>query len=359
MSLGIDQPANEAELKITPSRLFTPWLASQKASLAFTTYQAGKIFFIGVNREDSKLSIFERTFPRPMGIGADGDRIWLSSLYQVWRFQNFLEAGETYNGYDAVFVPIEGRTTGDVDIHDVHPQATGPYPVFVVTRFNCLATFDDRNSFKPIWKPPFIDRILSEDRCHLNGLAVADGHPRFVTCVAATNQEGAWRQHRESGGVVIDVDSGEIVASNLSMPHSPRLFRDKLFIIQSGTGEFGQIDLASGRFEPVCALPGFARGVTFMGNHAVIGVSRPRPDRTFEGLALFDRLKQQKIEPLCQLAVVNMTTGAIEHTVDFSGAVQELYDVTALAGTIRPMALGFKTDEIRFTIRPGELAETE
>ena len=179
-----------------------------------------------------------------------------------------------------------------------------------------------------------------------------DGRPAFATCVAATNLAEAWREHRRDGGIVIDIASGETVAAGLSMPHSPRLHRGRLWLVQSGTGEFGHVDLATGRFEPVCFLQGFARGVAFVGDHAVIGVSRPRENRTFEGLALNERLAREGVGPLCHLAVVNLATGDIEHRLTIEGVVEELYDVAVLPGVIRPSVIGFRSDEIRFLVRP-------
>lgn len=342
-----DQP----RLELTGSRLFSAWLAGTKASLAFTTYQAGKLFLIGL-RADGRLSIHERTFPRSMGLGTGpGGTLWLSSLYQLWRFENFLEPGETREGHDALYVPVSGHTTGDVDIHDIATGEDGR-PIFVVTRFNCLAALSEHASFRPVWRPPFIDRLAAEDRCHLNGVAMREGHPAFVTCVARSNLAEGWRAHRRSGGVVLDVASGATVAGGLSMPHSPRLHQGRLWLVQSGTGEFGHVELGTGRFEPVCFLQGFARGLAFLGDHAVIGVSRPRENRTFEGLALHERLAREGAGPLCYLAVVNLATGDIEHRLVIEGVVEELYDVAAIPGVIRPMALGFRSDEIRFAVRP-------
>jgi uncharacterized protein (TIGR03032 family) len=341
-------------LELTGSRLFTAWLAGARASLAFTTYQAGKLFLIGL-KPDGRLSIFERTFSRCMGLGTGpGGTLWMSSLYQLWRFENFLDPGATKDGYDAVYVPVAGHTTGDIDIHDIDAGIDGS-PVFVATRFNCLATLAERASFTPVWRPQFIDRLAAEDRCHLNGLAMRHGRPAFVTCVAATNLTEAWREHRRDGGIIIDVTSGETVASGLSMPHSPRLHRGRLWLVQSGTGELGHVDLATGRFEPVCFLQGFARGMAFVGEHAVIGVSRPRENRTFDGLVLNERLAREGVGPLCHIAVVGLATGDIEHRLVIEGVVEELYDVAVLPGVIRPMALGFRSDEIRFLVRPAQV----
>ena len=348
-------PANgpAPQLDLHGSRLFHSWLAGTGASLAMTTYQAGKLFLIGA-REDGGLSVFERTFERCMGLGVGEQRLWMSSLYQLWRFDDFLETGSTAEGYDAVFVPTVGHTTGDIDIHDIHVGADGK-PVFIATRFNCIATLAYRGSFRLLWKPPFIDRLAAEDRCHLNGLAVRDGAPAYVTCVSGSNVSEGWREHRRDGGLLIDVESGEAVVSGLSMPHSPRLHRETLWMIQAGTGEFGRIDEQAGRFEPVCFLPGFARGLSFIGDHAVVGLSRPRENGTFTGLALDERLAAEGAEPQCGVCVINLKTGDVEHRLTFGGLVEEIYDVQVLPGIRRPMALGFRSDEIRFAVLPEEI----
>jgi uncharacterized protein (TIGR03032 family) len=338
------------KLEITSSRLFMSWLSSQNASLAFTTYQAGKLFLIGTNH-DGSMSIFERTFNRSMGLSVAKGQLWLSSLYQLWRFQDFLEPGQLSDGYDALYVPVAGHTTGDIDIHDIHVKEENN-PVFVATRFNCLATLGSKYSFEPVWRPHFIDRIAAEDRCHLNGMAVEDDQPRYVTCVAHSNIAEGWRDHRADGGLVIDVETNDIVSSGLSMPHSPRLYNGKLWILQAGTGEFGFIDKESGQFEAVCFLPGFARGLSFIGDYAVIGLSKPRYNKTFNGLLLNERLDSEGAQAKCAVYVINLTTGDIEHMLDIEGVVEELYDVAVIPDVKRPKALGFKSDEIRFAVRP-------
>jgi uncharacterized protein (TIGR03032 family) len=126
---------------------------------------------------------------------------------------------------------------------------------------------------------------------------VEQGEPRFATCVSQTNVSEGWREHRRDGGVVLDVQSGEAVATGLSMPHAPRLYDGALWMIQSGTGELGWIDLDTGQFEPVCFLPGFARGLSIFQDRAVIGVSLPRgKTKVFEGLELEERLTRERVE---------------------------------------------------------------
>lgn len=338
------------QFAITGSRLFCAWLADQNLSIAFTTYQAGKLFLIGA-QPTGRLSVFERTFDRCMGLGMGQGRFWMSSMYQLWQFENFLDPGATQDGYDAVYVPIAGHTTGDIDVHDIHVRADGS-PLFVATRFNCLATISHTGSFTEVWRPPFIDRLAAEDRCHLNGLAADDSGARFVSCVGESNIAEGWREHRRKGGSVLDVASGEAIVTGLSMPHSPRLHQGRLWLLQTGTGEFGEVDIATGQFNPICFLPGFARGLAFVGDYAVIGLSRPREGGTFEGLKLNDRLAKDGVRPKCAICVVNLKNGDVEHTLEIEGTVQELYDVALLPGVTQPKALGFRNDEIRFYIRP-------
>lgn len=351
-----DPPAVAAapRLQLTGSRLFTAWLAERRASLVFTTYQAGKVFLIGL-KDDGKLHVFERTFSRPMGLAADATGFFMASLHQLIRFENFLGPGETHAGADALFVPLKSHTTGDIDVHDIMVGDDGR-PVFAATLFNCLATIDDRCSFRPLWKPPFIDRLATEDRCHLNGVAGEAGRPRFVTAVAASNLAEGWRQHRRDGGIVIDVASGEIAARGLSMPHSPRLHEGRLWLLNAGSGEIGHIDLDSGRFQPIAFCPGFLRGMAIVDRYAVVGLSRPRENRTFEGLVLNERLAREKAAPQCALYVIDLDTGDVAHSLRIDGVVVELYDVAALPGLVRPAALGFRTDEIRLRIKPAPFA---
>lgn len=345
------RPDDSPKIELLASRLFTSWMAEQRISLAFTTYQTGKLFLLGL-QSDSRLSIFERTFNRCLGLWSDGQTMWMSSLFQLWRFENLLEPGQQANGFDRIYSPKVGYVTGDLDIHDVAVDIDGR-PVFVNTRFGCLATISDRYSFTPLWKPPFLSRLAAEDRCHLNGLALRDGHPRYVTVVSQSDVADGWRDRRHDGGCVIDVTTDETIVSGLSMPHSPRFYRDKLWLLNSGTGFFGSIDMGSGRFEPLAFCPGYLRGISFVGDYAVIGSSLQRENRAFSGLSLDDNLKSRHAEPRCGLYVIDLRTGDLVHWIRIEGIVRELYDVVVLPNTTRPMAIGFKTDEINRMISVG------
>lgn len=332
-------------LEISSSRQLLSWLAEQQLSIALTTYQVGKLYFIGL-KPDNGLSVFERSFNRCMGLCATSNGLYMSSLYQVWRFENVFEPGQQQDGFDRLYVPQVGYTTGDLDIHDMAVDRDGRL-VFVNTLFGCLATLSETHSFKQLWQPPFISKLAAEDRCHLNGLAMKDGQPGYVTAVSQSDVADGWREHRTNGGIVIDVIRNDIVCTGLSMPHSPRWYNDKLWLLNSGTGDFGYVDLATGRFESVCFCPGYMRGLSFHGHFALVGLSKPRHNKTFSGLALDDNLKSRNAEARCGVQIIDLRTGDIVHWIRMEGVIDELYDVITLPHARRPMALGFKTDEIR------------
>jgi uncharacterized protein (TIGR03032 family) len=332
-------------LDVSASRQFTSWLREQGLSLAFTTYQAGMLFLVGI-QANGKLSMFRRALPRCMGMAINGDSLFVSSLYQVWRFENIVERGKLQNGFDRSYAPQASYVTGDVDIHDMAVSTKGRL-IFINTLFSCIAALSETHSFLPLWMPPFVSKLAAEDRCHLNGLAMRNGRPAFVTTISEGDVADGWRDNRRDGGCVIDVASNEVVLRGLSMPHSPRWYRDRLFLHNSGTGDFGWVDLETRKFRPICFLPGYLRGLDFVGDFAVIGLSKPRKNREFNGLALQDRLAEKKATARCAIAVVDLRSGDAVHWLRMDGAVEELYDVAVLPGCQRPMAIGFQTDEIR------------
>jgi uncharacterized protein (TIGR03032 family) len=273
----------------------------------------------------------------------------MGTRYQIWRLENALRGGEVHQGCDRLFVPRAGYTTGDLDTHDLAVDAAGRV-VFVATGFGCLGTLSQRYSFRPLWQPAFLSQLVAEDRCHLNGLALENGQPRYVTAVSTSDVTDGWRDRRQSGGCVLEVPSSEVVAEGLSMPHSPRVYRDQLWVLNSGTGFLGQVDRQRRRFEPLTFCAGYLRGLAFVGEYAVVGLSRPRHDNTFGGLALDEELARRGADARCGLEVIDLRSGVIAHWLRLQGMVSELYDVVALSGVVRPMALGFKTDEIQRTL---------
>lgn len=316
------------------------WLAGEGRALAITTFHSGRLILVGLGAEGRLRAQFRR-IPRCQGLWSDGQTLWIGGEQHLWRFDNSLPDGaDGPRGADRLYEARQCFATGDVDIHDI---AAGPdgRPLFVNTAYSCLAEPGPEGGFRPVWQPPFITELKAEDRCHLNGLALGpDGRPAFVTAFARTDAMEGWREHRLTGGMVIDVASGETICAGLSMPHSPRLHGGRLWVLNSGTGELGTVDRAAGRFEPVCFCPGYVRGLSFIGKWAVIGLSRPRQgNSTFAGLPLDDRLAAKGVGPRCGIAIVDTETGTMAHALTIHSGIDELYDVTVLPGVRRPEAL--------------------
>lgn len=333
------------KLKISTSKSLTNWLQHNDCSLAFTTYQVGKVFMVGRNADNS-IHITERSFPRCMGITIKGDMLWMSSQFQLWNFHAFLPPGKEYHEYDQVFVPQVAYTTGDLDVHDIIANKDGT-PFFVNTAFNCIATISHGKSFKPIWKPDFISKLVPEDRCHLNGLAAVNGKPKYVTIVGKSDTAGGWRDLKKTGGLVVDIDSNEVVCEGLSMPHSPRLYQERLWLLEAGTGYFGYVDRVQKRFVKMTFLPGFVRGLAFVNNYAIVGLSKNRENKTFGGLALDDNLERLDMSPKCGVFIIDLKSGEIVHHIELAGVVKELYDVIILPGIRKPLVIGTIKDEIK------------
>jgi uncharacterized protein (TIGR03032 family) len=354
------EPKPEEKVTYSMSPGFAGFLGANKISVAISSYQSGKFYLLGQNVEGGLL-VDERFFRKAMGICVpDQQTLLLATLFQIIKFKNVLEADQLVNNvFDHCYVPRELFVTGELDAHDVGQLKDGRI-IFVNTTHNCLATTSDRHSFTPLWKPPFVSKIVKEDRCHLNGLAMEDGVPRYVTAVSKSDTIDGWRDRRFDGGIVIDVATGEIVIGGLSMPHSPRVYNGKLYVLNSGTGELGWVEpaakAADAKFHVVAFCPGFVRGLGFHGNFALVGLSKPRYER-FEGLALDKKLADADSEPWCGVQVIDLNTGACVHWFRIDGPVGELYDVAVVPGVMRGMSLGFASNEVLGLITHDPLAE--
>lgn len=341
-------PAGPPQIALSPG--LAAWLLDQEVSLAFTSYQTGRLITVGV-APDGRVSFNEQNYARAMGLHADGDGLYVASLFQIWRLKNMLRPGEFANrAHDRVFVPRLAHTTGYVDAHDLGVEPSGRI-VFVSSLYSCLATVDDIFSFRPIWKPPFISGLAPEDRCHLNGMAMSGGAPRYVTALGRADSPGGWREERRTGGVLIDVMEDRVVTDGLSMPHSPRMFESDLVLLESGTGRIIRIDPSTGGRETIAFCPGYLRGMALVGNFAVVGLSKPR-ETGFGGLPLQAELDRLRVEPWCGVAIVDLTRGAIVEFIRYESQVAELFDVCILPGIRNPVTIGPATEELLHAVRP-------
>jgi uncharacterized protein (TIGR03032 family) len=307
---------------------FARALAATGGSLLISTYQSGKL--ICAREHNGLLNTHFRDFDKPMGIAVANSRFSLATRTEVWEFRNMPEVApkiEVPGSHDACFLPRNRHLTGDALLHEL--AFAGGELWAVATRFSCLATFDGEHSFVPRWKPRFVSAIAAGDRCHLNGMAVRDDRVAFVTALGQSDEPGGWRTHRASGGCVIDVASSEIVCAGLSMPHSPRWYAERLWVLESGRGALATIDLDTGQLvEAVAELPGFTRGLAFAGGHAFVGLSQIRESSTFGDLPLTERLDER----VCGVWVIEVHTGQIAGFLRFEDLVQEIFEVAVLPG---------------------------
>lgn len=334
--------------KVECSRGFAEWLAMNNVSLAFTSYQTGQLFLIGV-LPGKQISVHQRNFIRAMGLSTQSDRIYVASIESVWRLENILKRTERANQvFDRLFVPRNAQMTGDLDVHELGVDKHGRV-IFVNTKYSCLSTFNLSHSFKPLWKPKFISKLAPEDRCHLNGMAMVEGRPKYVTAVSQSDLINGWREKRDSGGVIIDVETDKIVTDELSMPHSPRFFNNSLWVLDSGRGYLARVDESTGKKENLAFCPGFLRGLSIWNGHAIATVSLPR-DGTFKGLELEENVSKRGGVSWCGIQIIDLRNGDIVQWLRLDGFIKELFDVGVIPGARCPMALGIGTPEMQHTI---------
>ena len=278
----------------------------------------------------------ERIVGSAMGLAINEHALWISNKEQVWRFSNVGPMTIKDEDWQAVYMPRKGYFLGGCDTHDIVPSAAflgkGYELAFVNTAYSCIAAIDSHYGFLPLWKPDFITALSPEDRCHINGMGTQDGELAFVTLCGQFDTPIGWKAVKNGGGMIMDMRSNDVLCRGLSMPHSPRWHNGRLWLLNSGNGDFGYLDGET--FVPVCLCPGFARGLTFVGDYAVIGLSKLRDNTFASGMAIKERLEKQHIQQRCGLIVVDLRSVKTVHWLTITG-ISELYDVGFLPGITR------------------------
>lgn len=313
-------------------------------TLAVSTYQAGKLVFLSAP-DDHRIVQLPRTFEKAMGITerADTGQLALACRNEIRVFANSPELAQHYpkapGRYDALYLPRITYHTGPLDIHDLSFGENGR--IFGVnTLFSCLMTVDDRHNFVPYWQPAFVTELAAEDRCHLNGMAMENGRPRYVTAFNRGNTPQSWRARVTETGVLIDVTDGTMLAEGLAMPHTPRLFDGELHVLLSAAGEVIRIDRSTGTARTVARPGGFLRGMTKVGDYLFVGRSKLRKNSsTFAHLNVPDALNRASI------IAVHLPTGSVAGEITWLTSLDEIYDVHALVGKRRPNILNTRTDD--------------
>ncbi len=351
-------PPAPVEFHYTQDESFVDVLQQLGASLVISTYQANKLLV--ARAQGPGLSMLVRTFDRPMGLAVDVQRLTIGTRNQIWTLRNAPDIAarvEPAGMHDACYLPRLAHVTGDIGIHEIawakSPLSLGGRGAgdegeelwIVSTRFSCLSTLDADYSFVPRWRPPFITTLAAEDRCHLNGLAMRDGQPTFVTALGDSDTPGGWRPAKSHGGVIIDIASGEFVTRGLSMPHSPRWHEGKLWVLESGTGGVVLVDPITGGRETVVQLPGFTRGWALVGPYAFVGLSKIRPTSAMDGVPIAERRDELK----CGVALVDLRHGVAIGLLEFQTAIEEIFDVQILAGLSFPEVIGFQKETVDHT----------
>jgi uncharacterized protein (TIGR03032 family) len=280
-----------------------------------------------------------------MGVTVRGTRLAVGTKSGVIEYENFSEVAAGLESEsrrcDACFIPRRIQVTGDIRVHDM--AYAGGDLWMVATRFSCLATLDATYSFLPRWRPSWVSQVVAEDRCHLNGMAVGDGHPRFVTALGVSDEQAGWRALMPRGGVIVDVGSSEVVCQQLAAPHSPRWYRDRLWVLESLGGELITVDIATGDRTSVARVPGFARGLAFYDDFAFIGVSRHRPS----GIGVSGG--EVGGGKACGVWVVDISTGRTVTEVRLAKPVDEIFDVAVLEGLRSPELADFTSRATDYT----------
>ena len=320
---------------------FPALLRELGASLIVTTYQAGKLVIL--RADGDVLNTHFCSFARPMGLAVREGRLAIGTSVEIWEYHDLPAVAsklEPAGKHDACYLPRSSHVTGDVLIHEM--DWVGDDLVFVNTRFSCLCVRDWQYSFRPIWRPAFVSAYTPDDRCHLNGMGLKDGRVQFATALGQTDTPGGWRENKRNGGLLIDIPSGEIIARGLSMPHSPRWYDGQLWVLDSGTGTLGTVDLGSGQYRAVVELPGFTRGLDFFGPFAFVGLSQVRESATFSGIPLVERLEKRA----SGVWVVDLRSGVVIGWVEFEDALQEIFSVKILSETRFPDVINDKNEVV-------------
>jgi uncharacterized protein (TIGR03032 family) len=314
------------EVRYRHSPSFLDVLSQLRCSLLVSTYQAGKLAAIGV--ADGRIHFSFHNFDQAMGVAVSPTRVAVGSRGQIWELDNQRDLArrmEPAGTIDDGYFSRRAHVTGGIHCHELAWGAGGELWI-VNTLFSCLATLHADYSFVPRWRPPFITALAGEDRCHLNGLAIDAGQPRFVTVMSETDAPAGWRPQKETGGCVLEVPSGDVVTRGLAMPHSPRWIHGRLWVLNSGYGSLETVDLATGRRETAVTLPGYTRGLAFCGQYAFIGLSRIRESAIFGGVPIAQHREQLK----CGVGVVEWTTGQAVASLEFETGIEEIFDVQVI-----------------------------
>jgi len=353
LALSSNEKGNEkkSDVQIVHKPSLPGWMKDNNCTFVITSYKSHTLIFLGVRND----TIYTYTMmqERPTGIAIKDDKLYVSNIGNIVTYVNRGAIETPLNGmFDTNYCVKNINVSAHIDVHDIcvsddcQSNKSSETLFYCSTGLNSICTPSDKYTCNIYWTPPWIKlndkgNPPNEDRCHLNGLCCLDGKPKYVTAVCMRDYLGAWQEHMNEG-VVYDVVENKVVCDKLIMPHSPRVYKNKIWILESGSGYFGYID--GGKFIKKTFLPGFLRGLDFIGNFAVICTSLDRHDHAFRDTPVSRKLKADGRDSKCGIWVIDLENFEIESYLHFSD-IKELYDVRIIPNSQTPRVLGM-TDSI-------------
>ena len=361
----IENVETEFDFSSVATDNFAKILEALNISLAVTSYQSRRLILIRSDGENIDTNLKE--FGRPMGIYADENRITLGTYNQVVEFkrsdailedikQGSLDKTENFSRKvlekdneameelrqhrtkeiadikkaDSLYLHRASITTGMINIHDI---GWGDEGLWVVnSTFSCLSTLSPDSSFIARWKPKFISELVPEDRCHLNGMAMLNGKPKYVTTFNMEDSRDSWSKGRIDYGTLIDVDSHEILMEGMIMPHSPKVYKDEVYVCESGLGVVWKYNPKTKEKTRVVKLQGFTRGLYFYGGLMFVGTSQIRASQIKNPIPL----SKEYDETYAGIWIVNLEDNSVIAHIKFDGDIDQIYDVAIIPDSTMP-----------------------
>ncbi len=321
MTTASSPPTEKPWIECQAHGEFLDWLDDAAGTILVSTYNSGKLALVSCKQGELRLQVYK--FARPMGLAVDEHRLAIATKESILLFDR--QEIQPRADCDALYSATSENVTGKLNVHDL--VFAGEKLYFANTKYNCLARPSETHRFMRSWQPEFITEIASGDRCHLNGVGVRDGRPGVVTAFCESDQHRGWReQDRFTGGILIDMQSKEVIARGLCMPHSPRWHNNRWWFCNSGLGMLCALDAADGQVEEICALPGFVRGLWFVGDHALVGLSKFRKEHVLDPSPINGRLREAQ----SGVAVVDTRSGCTVGMLEFVRGGREIFDVSFL-----------------------------
>jgi len=366
----------EFDFSSTATDNFAKILKALNISLAVRSYQSARLILVRSDGETIDTNL--KAFPRPMGIYADENHIALGTFNQVLEFKRADDILESIkNGSldntgtfstkvlekdkekmqelkeyrdeeiaevrkaDALHLPRASLTTGMINIHDI---AWGDEGLWVVnSTFSCLSTLSPDNSFVARWKPKFISKLVPEDRCHLNGMAMLNGKPKYVTTFNMEDSRDSWSEGRIDYGTLIDIDTDEILIEGMIMPHSPKVYKGEVYVCESGLGVVWRYNPITKEKAQVVKLQGFTRGLYFYGGVMFVGLSQVRASE----IKTPSPISTMYDETYAGVWMINLEDNTEIGHIKFDGDVDQIYDIAIIPDSTMPELLNVNSSLTR------------